>query len=282
MLPTRASRIIEERIISREELYVHLLYKEKGIRYYNILKRRKTLEVRSTNEVLKDLSKNEFIEQIRTVFADYMKWCPPYKQIENAVDKHCENCPLVNHWFFEAEPVCTAEFIQSNASALFVGDLLDVYYYVGYQPKKTKIKMIKDNLFNFIQVEMKHVKIDLSPPHFEYCIFALINFIHINGFAQILKTIHLDNFRLALSSHLKKCKGPCKVNVYGFPICLLSDNNAKKIMRMMSCVQALHEAKKVKISELQETFDMIYNYKNYNNFLQFMKNSHGAEFAFRN
>ena len=281
MLPIRSSSILEERYISPEELFAHQIYKENGIHYFSILKRRTILELRSTNEVLKDLPKKEFIEQIRTVFADFMKWCPPYKQIEDALEKHCENCPLVNHWFFEAEPVCTAEFIQSNATALFVGDLLDVYHYVGYRPKKIKIQLIKENLFNFIKVEMKNVKVDLSPPHFEYFIFALINFIHINGFAEILKTIHLDNFRLALSSHLKKCKGPCAVNIYGFPICLLSDNKAKKILRMMSCVQALHEAKKVKISELQETFDMIYNYKNYDNFLKFLHKSHGAEFRFR-
>ena len=281
MLPKRYSLILEKRDIPLEELIAHQIYKERGIHYYNILKRRTIVQLQSTNEILKDLPRNEFIEQIRTVFADFMKWCPPYKQIEDALVKHCEDCPLANHWFFEAEPVCTAKFIQSSETALFVGDLLDVYHYVSFLPKKMKIQIVKENLFNFIGVEMKDVKPVLSPPHFEYCTFALINYFHVNNFSEILKTIHLDNFRLAIASHLKKCKGPCSLNVFGFPVCLLSDGKRRKLMRMMSCVQALHEAKKVKISELQETFDMIYNYKNFNNFLRFMHKSHGAEFKFK-
>ena len=63
MLPTRYSTILEKRDIPLEELIYHQISKKRGIHYYNILKRKTIVQLRSTNEILKDLPRNEFIEQ---------------------------------------------------------------------------------------------------------------------------------------------------------------------------------------------------------------------------
>ena len=252
MLPRQSSKKLEQHFISSAELYLHGEYKKRGLEYFNILKRQRIVEEKTTNEILLELSKDECIEQLRTVFVDYMYWCPPYSTIENALEKHCENCPLANHWFFEGEPICTTNMKSTLQSSFFVCDILDCYRYIQHQPRKKKIEMIQNNLFNFVGVDMCLIRINLSPPYFEYSLFALITYMHINGISHLLKTIHFENYKIALLSHLNKCKGPCKLNVFGFPICLLSENDAKKILKMMSCFVMLGRPKMLKNNEKQE------------------------------
>ena len=70
---------------------------------------------------------------------------------------------------------------------------------------------------------MKTAQANLSSPHFEYNLSALYTFLDVNNQKVQISKVSIDNFKAHLHHHLNKCKGPCFLNEYGYPTCLLSE-----------------------------------------------------------
>ena len=203
---SKSATKIDRRIVPPSELKVHNGYKKSGVEMFNIILRHDIRQVKATNEVLTDISKSRCIEQLRTVFADYTSYCPPYSMIEEGIEEHCKECPLATHWFFEAEAVCMSNISSTVGSSNLIATLLDCYNFIQHLPKKQKKEIIQENLFKMERLDIKTVRFYLTPPHYEYNVNALIIYLQVNRLNNYVSKLHFDNYKAALTGHLNKCR----------------------------------------------------------------------------
>ena len=106
-------------------------YTEKQIKsgneYFNIIVRDSIHQVKCGNKVLRNISENECIEHIRTIFVDYTEFCPSYSIVKDALTAYCKECPCATHWFFETEAVCMSSIESDQRSSTFIAHILDIY-----------------------------------------------------------------------------------------------------------------------------------------------------------
>ena len=72
--------------------------------------------------------------------------------------------------------------------------------------------------------------------------------------------------------------GPCSLNMFGYPTCLLSEKKADKILKMMSGIVMLGRGDILKNE--QELFDLCFNHENYDRYLYYIRNFYNTNMLF--
>ena len=186
-------------VLQESERLIHQEAKRRGFEGFNIIYREKVRQEKSGNQLLKNLSRSECIEYLRTIFVDYTSFCPPYSTIKNGIDVHCEKCPCACHWFFEAEAVCMNAVNSNVTSSVFICDILDIYNFIEQLPRKKKQDFIEENLFDMVNFDMTTAQVYLSPPHFEYNLGALCIYLEANGLKDQISIPSSNIYSLVLS-----------------------------------------------------------------------------------
>ena len=224
------------------------------------------------------MTENEFIEHIRSIFVDYTEFCPTYSTVKDALTTHYEECCCAHHWFFETEAVCMSPITTSQGSSLLISKMLDIYNHIKFLPKKKKEEIIRENVFNLQVFDEKSIRVNLSPPHFERCITALQDYLEVNKQTAMIRNLSLNNFKAHLHFHLKKCKGPCILNDFGYPVCLFSQNQQSAMDKMMCGVILL--ANNFNLKDPQETFDIALQPHKYNYFINYVRQVYDTNFIY--
>ena len=107
----------------------------------------------------------------------------------------------------------------------------------------------------------------LDPPHYESNVDKLISSI-IYG-SNFAKDVSLTKYKQHLDQHLAKCKGPCKLNIFGVPICTLKKCEKEKIDKMFYSLYVFLQSEST-VYLAQMLFDMIYKPEQYSNVLDFI------------
>ena len=121
--------------------------KKTGNKYFNIIVRDSVHQEKCGNKVLNNISESECIEHIRTIFADYTGFCPPYSMIKDGLTTHCKECPCATHWFFETEAVCMSSIDSVRGSSNLIAHILDVYNFIEHLSRKKKQDIIQEKSF---------------------------------------------------------------------------------------------------------------------------------------
>ena len=208
---------LEQRVMCEKEKQLQRVAKESGNVYLNIIMRDSVRQIKCFNETVESMTENEFIEHIRTNFYTYIQFCPSYSTIKDGLTRHLSECPCQYHWFFETEPICMSGIKNSEGTSKLISDLLDIYRYIEHLPKKKKQEFIQDNVFNLQTFDVDTIRFNLSRPNFENCLTRLEDFLEVNG-TKLMKELSLNYFKSRLTTHFIKCKGPCILNGFGFPI----------------------------------------------------------------
>ena len=133
-------------------------------------------------------------------------------------------------------------------------------------------------MFNLQVFDVNSIRVNLSPPHFERCITGLEDYLEVNKQTAIICELSLNNFKSHLHLHFKKCKGPCILNEFGYPICLLSQKQQSSISKMMSGIILL--ANNFILKDPQETFDLALQPHKYNYFINYVKHLYDTNLIF--
>ena len=165
-------------------------------------------------ETTVSLTKEEIVQQIRTNFAVYTEYTPSTTMIMEKMDEHLISCNSVNHTFFEVEPVCSIS--GSNAEITLQVDLQKCFHFMKHLSSYGKKMFLNNYLFDLVNINADSFNFWLDPPHFESNVDKLLSSISGSGFAR---DIILKKYKQHLQQHFNECKGPCKLNVFGVPIC---------------------------------------------------------------
>ena len=214
-------------------------------------------------ESMISLTKEEIVQQIRTNFDMYTEYVPSTTMVMEKMDEHLISCSSVNHTFFEVEPVCS---IAMNKMVSLQMDLQKCFHFIKHLATCGKKMFLNKYLFDFLNIDANTFKFWLDPPHFESNVDKLISSIYGFNFA---KDIKLKKYKQHLQQHFDECKGPCKLNVFGFPICKKKKCEIDKMNKMFYGFYIFMEAEGT-VELKQILFDMIYRVDQYNNVLEFI------------
>ena len=180
----------------------------------------------SKNEKRNDVSKKELVEQIRCNYIMQAEYTLSYKEIENKVDKHIENCCLKEtHFFYETEPVCQMMGKSHQEICKTQCNIAITYLFIKHLSTKGKRSFFKTYLLDLIK------------------------------------------YKKAIKKHLEKCKGPCKLNTIGFPICDKTKQENDKMDQMQAGLHLFYSSS-VNITDCQILFDYSYVPEKHNAFLE--------------
>ena len=188
-------------------------------------------------------------------------------------------CPCGFHWIFETEPVCMSGINSGVGVSILISDLLDVYRYVVHLSQERKREFIQNNVFNFASFDVETIHVNLSPTHFENCLTYLSDFLIMNK-VKIMCYLSLDYFKSRLAKHLKKCKGPCKLTQFGFPICNLSHEKIMIIDKMMAGLIVIAQNHTSHEEDIQTLFNLSIQPAKYNYFITFVKHQYDTKLIF--
>ena len=209
------------------------------------------------------LTKEEIVQQIRSNFDMYTEYVPSTTMIMEKMDEHLISCSSVNHTFFEVEPVCSISL--SNSLTLQV-ELQKCLHFMKHLARCGKKMFLNKYLFDFMNLDADSFRFWLDPPHFESNIDKLMSSMYCFNFARGIK---LKKFKQHLQQHFDGCKGPCKLNVFGVPICKKKKCEINKINKMFYALYIFVQAEST-VELRQILFDMIYKTEQYNNVVDFM------------
>ena len=222
---------------------------------------------------MQGLPKSDFIEHLRTNFAVYTYHCPSYYLVQDAVENHLLECECSVHWFFETEPICMSPVKDGEGISGLIGDLMDVFRYIAHLTEEKKREFIQYNIFCLLDFDLESARFNLTAPHFEICLTVLLDSLTTLQMNFGVK-LSFDFFKSLISAHHQKCKGPCKLNSYGLPICGLSNSKIKKIDKMQAGMILILKNKQCFHNEIQILFDLSFQPKQYDYFINFVKNTY--------
>ena len=224
------------------------------------------MESASKNQLMQNLSKEEIIQQIRTNFAVYTGYYPSTTMITEKMNQHLVSCSSVNHVFFEVDPVCSILWLNHNGKIKLQDDLFKSFQFMKHLTTYGKKMFLNKHLFDILNLDPESFKFWLEPPHFESNVEKLISSIKGTDFA---KDIILKKYKIAIKQHLNECEGPCKLSVIGFPTCKKNKSEIE-ILDKMFCGFYIFLKSETTVQFKQTLFDMIYETKQYNNFVDFI------------
>lgn len=222
----------------------------------------------SKNEKRNDVSKKELVEQIRCNYIMQAEYTLSYKEIENKVDKHIENCCLKEtHFFYETEPVCQMMGKSHQEICKTQCNIAITYLFIKHLSTKGKRSFFKTYLLDLIMVDVDTLRFYLDNDNygvFEPCFNKLLLYI---GQLKIIKYLSFIKYKKAIKKHLEKCKGPCKLNTIGFPICDKTKQENDKMDQMQAGLHLFYSSS-VNITDCQILFDYSYVPEKHNAFLE--------------
>ena len=224
------------------------------------------LETMSKNKVIVNLSKEEIIQQIRTNLSDYTGFYPSTTMVTEKMDQHLLSCSEVNHVFFEVEPMCKDLKLGVVEEIKLQDELFKDLHFIKYLIPHAKKIFLDNYLFKILKLDSESYRYLLDPEHFESNIDKLIYSISGTGFARDIK---LEKYKTALKQHLNECKGPCKLNIMGYPICKKNNSEISDLNKMFCGFYAFLKAES-SVQLKQTLFDMVYESKKYNEFIDFI------------
>ena len=221
---------------------------------------RSNMVVECKKETMIFITKEEIVQQIRTNFAMYTEYVPSTTMIMEKMDEHLILCSSVNHTFFEVEPVCSISWCSDPIS--LQRDLQRCFHFMKHLSSYGKKMFLNKYLFDLVNINVDTFKFWLDPPNFESNVDKLLSSINGSGFAR---DIILKKYK----QHLNECKGPCKLNVFGVPICKKKKCEIEKIEKMFYALYLFLQTES-SVQLRQILFDMIYEPNQYNNVVDFM------------
>ena len=225
---------------------------------------RSNMVVECKKETMIFITKEEIVQQIRTNFAMYTEYVPSTTMIMEKMDEHLTLCCSVKHTFFEVEPVCSISWCSDPIS--LQRDLQRCFHFMKHLSSYGKKMFLNKYLFDLMNLDADSFRFWLDPPHFESNVDKLISSIYGFNFA---KDIKLKKYKQHLQQHFDECKGPCKLNVFGFPICKKKKCEIDKIDKMFYALYLFLQSEST-VHLRQILFDMIYEPNQYNNVVDFM------------
>ena len=220
--------------------------------------------VECKKETMIFITKEEIVQQIRTNFAMYTEYVPSTTMIMEKMDEHLTLCCSVKHTFFEVEPVCSISWCSDPIS--LQRDLQRCFHFMKHLSSYGKKMFLNKYLFDLVNINVDTFKFWLDPPNFESNVDKLLSSINGSGFAR---DIILKKYKQHLEQHLNECKGPCKLNVFGIPICKKKKCEIEKIEKMFYALYLFLQTES-SVQLRQILFDMIYEPNQYNNVVDFM------------
>ena len=224
------------------------------------------LETMSKNHVTVNHSKEEIIQQIRPNLAEYTGFYPTTTMVTEKMDQHLLSCSEVNHVFFEVEPMCEDLKLNQVEEIKLQDELFKGLHFVKHLTTYGKKFFLNKHLFKILKLDSESYRYYLDPDHFECNIDKLIYSIMGTGFAC---DIILKKYKIALKQHLDECEGPCKLNIMGYPICKKNNNEISDLNKMFCGFYIFLKAES-SVHLKQNLFDMVYDSKQYNNFVDFI------------
>ena len=196
-----------DRELNKYEKTCHSDFK-RGIHTFNLILRQDVRRVPTYNQLVKNISKEELIEQIRTNFVVYTDYCPTYPTILNTVEDHLKKCLCAVHWFLETEPICMNAGKEKKDISNILGDLCDVYRFMKYLCVKDKKDFLKNHIFNLLMLDVDSAHFILHSPHFESNLEGMQDMV-VGQKIPFLKNVSFNKFKSMLENHITTCKGPC-------------------------------------------------------------------------
>ena len=234
--------------------------------YFHLIMKSRTDDIHSPNTLETHLSKEELAQQIRTNFNIYSEYIPPTDVIADKIQQHIGRCPSSTHYFYEVEPVCSQVKATSKEVMRLQSDMFQSLLFMKYLTTNAKKLFLDKYLFNILSIDTESLRFYLDRPHFENSIGKLINNIKKTGF---VKDISLKKYKKVLEHHMTMCNGQCKLNIYGFRICKISDEEICILEKMYTGFYIFISAD-AKLSDKQFLFDIIYIVEQYDCFLNFI------------
>ena len=231
-----------------------------------VVKKFVNMQTASKNELTQSLTKEEIIQQIRTNFAVYTGYTPSTTMITEKMDKHLVSCSSVNHTFFEVDPVCSILWSGYNGEIDLQNVLFKAFQFMKHLTTYGKKMFLNKHLFDLMNLDPDSFRFWLEPVHFESNVDKLISSINGTGFAR---DIILKKYKQHLKQHLNGCEGPCKLNVFGVPICKKKKCEIENLDKMF-CGLYIFLKSETTVHLKQILFDMVYETKQYNNFIEFI------------
>ena len=229
-----------------------------------IVRKNVNMFAKCENELMISLTKEETVQQIRTNCDMYTEYVPSTTMVMEKMNEHLISCSSVNHTFFEVEPVCSIS--GYNAEITLQRDLQRCFHFMKHLAPYGKKMFLNIYLFDLVKIDADSFRFWLDPPHFESNVDKLISSIYGFNFA---KDIILKKYKQHLEQHFNECKGPCKLNVFGFPICKKKKCEIVKIDKMFYALYLFMQSES-SVQLKQILFDMIYEPNQYNNVIDFM------------
>ena len=217
------------------------------------------------NEIMASQTKEEIIQQIRTNFALLGEYTPSTTMITEKMDQHLLSCNAVNHVFFEVDPICSSLGLLNNGSSL-QHHLLNSFHFMKHLSTYGKKVFLDKHLFDLINLDHDSFRFWLDPPYFESNLDKLFSNIKGTSFAR---DIILKKYKQHLEQHLSVCKGPCKLNMLGVPICRKKKCEVESLDKMF-CALYIFLKSESTIQLKQTLFDMCYDAKHYNDVIEFI------------
>ena len=157
-----------------------------------------------------------------------------------------------------------AEYTGFYPTTTMVTEKMD--HFVKHLTTYGKKIFLNKHLFKILKLDSESYRYYLDPDHFECNIDKLIYSIMGTGFAC---DIILKKYKIALKQHLDECEGPCKLNIMGYPICKKNNNEISDLNKMFCGFYIFLKAES-SVHLKQNLFDMVYDSKQYNNFVDFI------------
>ena len=216
------------------------------------------------NEIMVCQTKEEIIQQIRTNFVQYAEYAPSTTMITEKMDQHLLSCNAVDHVFFEVDPICSSLMLLDNGS--LQQSLLNSFHFMKHLSTYGKKQFLNRHLFDLVNLDHDSFRFWLDPPYFESNLDKLFSSIKGTSFAR---DITLKKYKQHLEQHLSVCKGPCKLNMLGVPICKKKKCEVESLDKMF-CALYIFLKSESTIQLKQTLFDICYDAKHYNDVIEFI------------
>ena len=217
-------------------------------------------------EITQSLTKEEIIQQIRTNFAIYTEYTPSTSMIMEKMGQHLTSCSSLNHSFFEVEPICSILWSGYNGEINLQRDLFKAFHFMKHLSTYGKKMFLNKHLFDLANLDGDSFRFWLDPPHFESNVDKLLSCLNGTGFAR---DIILKKYKQHLKQHLNECNGPCKLNMFGVPICKKKKCEIESLDKMFYGFHLFLKSETT-VQLKQILFDMIYESKQYDNLIEFI------------
>ena len=228
-----------------------------------IVRKNVNMFAKCENELMISLTKEEIVQQIRSNCDMYTEYVPSTTMVMEKMDEHLISCSSVSHTFFEMEPVCSITMSEVTSLQLH---LLKCFIFIKHLSGYGKKMFFNKYLFDLKNLDTDTFKFWLDPPHFESSVDKLLTSLY--GF-NFTRDIRLKKYKQHLQQHFDKCKGPCRLNIIGVPICKKNKCEIDKLNKMYYSLYIFMEAEgTVKLKQI--LFDMIYKVDQYDNVLEFI------------